>query len=104
VPAWAEGASAERAEWLSFRTRFIQPDGRVIDTANGGQSHSEGQGWGLLFAARFDDREMFDRINAWRLRVLRRKGDALHAWRCRPGPAELVDDNNNATDGDLLIA
>lgn len=96
--------TAERAEWLSFRSRFVQPDGRVIDTANGGQSHSEGQGWGMLFAARFGDRETFQKISDWRRRVLRRPNDALHAWRCRPGPDEVVDDSNNATDGDLLIA
>ncbi len=94
----------ELDEWKSFRSRFVQQNGRVIDTDNHGQSHSEGQGWGMLFAARFGDRETFGRINDWRLRVLRRPGDQLHAWRCRPGPDEVVDDNNNATDGDLLIA
>ncbi|MDR3525087.1 MAG: glycosyl hydrolase family 8 [Acetobacteraceae bacterium] len=91
-------------QWHSFRDRFIQSNGRVLDTANGGISHSEGQGWGMLFAARFDDRESFVRISDWRRRVLKRGTDALHAWRCRAGPDEVVDDYNNATDGDLLIA
>ena len=106
VPAYAERQAplVDAAEWHSFRDRFIQADGRVLDTANGGISHSEGQGWGMLFAARFDDRDSFTRISDWRRRVLKRSHDALHAWRCRAGPAEVVDDFNNATDGDLLIA
>ena len=97
-------AGEDIAEWYSFRDRFVAPNGRVLDTGNGGISHSEGQGWGMVFAARFEDRESFDRISGWTRRVLRRSNDTLHAWRCRAGPDEVVDDNNNATDGDLLIA
>ena len=65
VPAYAERQAplVDAAEWHSFRDRFIQADGRVLDTANGGISHSEGQGWGMLFAARFDDRDSFTRIS-----------------------------------------
>ncbi len=91
-------------EWQSFKRRFVEHDGRVIDTGNGGQSHSEGQGWTLLFAERFDDRPTFNRVLEWTERVLRRRNDRLHAWRCRPGPALVVDDPNNATDGDLCIS
>ncbi len=58
----------------------------------------------MIFAARFGDRETFNLISDWRRRVLRRSGDLLHAWRCQPGPNEIVDDKNNASDGDLLIA
>jgi endo-1,4-beta-D-glucanase Y len=97
-------APDEAAEWRAFRTRFIQQDGRVLDTGNGGQSHSEGQGWALLFAQRCDDREGFARVLDWTNRVLRRPDDALFAWHVRPGPAAVVDDPNNATDADLTIA
>jgi endoglucanase len=93
-----------RADWEAFRDRFILPDGRVVDTGNGDISHTEGQGWGLLFAEYFDDAGTFDRILAWTSRVLRRPDDALHAWRYRPGDAHPVSDTNNATDGDLFIA
>ncbi len=103
APSRPAHAAVPAAEWTLFRRRFIQPDGRVLDTGNGGQSHSEGQGWGMLFAARFDDRETFNRIHAWTARVLTRPSDALHAWRCAPNTIR-VDDLNNATDGDLLIA
>jgi endoglucanase len=97
-------ADAAGADWAAFRDRFIQPDGRVVDTGNGGMSHTEGQGWGMLFAEHFGDLTTFDRILGWTSRVLRRPHDALHAWRYRPGDAHPVSDTNNATDGDLFIA
>ena len=97
------GPQDDAAAWGAFKRRFLLADGRVIDTGNGGVSHTEGQGWGLLFATAFDDMDVFDRILAWTSRTLRRPGDALHAWRYRPG-AMPVDDANNATDGDLFIA
>jgi endoglucanase len=99
-----ERDSLSAADWRAFAARFIAADGRVIDTGNGGCSHSEGQGYGLLFAEHFDDRATFDSVLRWTRRVLRRPDDALHAWRFRPDAAVPVDDPNNATDGDLLIA
>jgi endoglucanase len=90
--------------WRSFKTRFVTEDGRVIDNANRGVSHSEGQGWGLLFAAAFDDRDCFDRMIAWTDAKLRRPHDALHAWRFVPTDQPPVKDLNNATDGDIFIA
>jgi endoglucanase len=102
-----EGAQAlDAAEWGAFRTRFVRSDGRVVDTGNGGISHSEGQGWALLCAERAGDRESFERILSWSRQTLQRRGDALFAWRFRPDGASggQVDDPNNATDGDLMIA
>ncbi|MBI0432665.1 glycosyl hydrolase family 8 [Roseomonas sp. KE0001] len=95
---------APRDEWESFRARFVTGDGRVVDTGNGGISHSEGQGWGLLFAEAFDDQATFRRILAWTRRALARPQDRLHAWRWQPGRARPVEDANNATDGDIFIA
>lgn len=95
-------ASAVAADWLDFRRRFMTAEGRVLDTANGNVSHSEGQGAALLFAVRFDDRASFDRSLAWTRATLRRTGDTLLAWRYRPGAAQV--DTNNATDGDLMVA
>lgn len=92
------------AEWLAFQRRFMAADGRVVDTGNNGVSHTEGQGWGLLFAEYFDDRPAFERVLAWTSANLARPDDALHAWRYVPGAAEPVADTNNATDGDLFIA
>jgi len=96
-------ASSSTSEWRIWRDRFVTREGRVTDTGNDGVAHSEGQGWGLLFAASFDDRPAFERILAWTSRRLRRSDDRLHSWRYRPGRAQPVDDPNNATDGDLYI-
>jgi len=98
----AEPAFAAR--WGAFRDRFVHPEGRVIDTGNHGISHSEGQGYGLLFAEAAGDAAGFARILAWTEAHLRRPDCALHAWRYTPGRPPLADDPNNATDGDLLIA
>ena len=58
-PAKLLHASADdRRAYETFKTRLISPDGRVIDTFNGGVSHSEGQGWGMLMAVAFDDPEI----------------------------------------------
>jgi endoglucanase len=91
-------------DWEEFRRRFISADGRVIDTGNGGCSHSEGQGYGLMFAVGFNDPDSFDLVLRWTERHLRRPYDALHAWRYLPGAPCPVADWNNATDGDMFIA
>ena len=90
-------------QWIKFRSRYISSDGRVVDNGNGDISHSEGQGWGMLFAATFNDLDSFDHIYTWTKRTLRHKGSALHAWRFIPTAQPPVQDLNNATDGDLFI-
>ena len=101
--AHAPRIATPESEWLVFCRRFLSADGRVIDTGNGGVSHSEGQGIGMLCAAQFGTQDAFDLLHHWTTQNLRRPTDALHAWRYRPGVADPVDDPNNATDGDLLI-
>ncbi len=103
--AVAPEAPLKPTEWEAFCARYILPEGRVVDTANGGISHSEGQGWAMLCAERMDDRASFDRLLDWTRRTLPRPGDALFAWRYRPeARGNKVEDTNNATDGDLMIA
>ncbi|MBE9604431.1 glycosyl hydrolase family 5 [Acetobacteraceae bacterium H6797] len=103
--ASAPGASAEDiADWRHFLARFLTPEGRIVDTGNGGISHSEGQGWAMLCATYFDDRATFDRAWNWTRRHLRRRGDALFAWRWKPGEPMTPADQYNALDGDLFIA
>lgn len=97
-------ASPLPSAWSAFRARFLAPDGRIVDTGNDGISHSEGQGWGLLFAVAAGDRPSFDRILAFARSALRRPGDSLHAWKWDPAALPRVADPNNATDGDLYIA
>ncbi|WP_376100127.1 glycosyl hydrolase family 8 [Roseomonas sp. CCTCC AB2023176] len=98
---WAEEF---RAEWSAYAQRYVMPDGRVVDTANRGISHSEGQGSALLFAAEANDLPSFERILGWTMRNLRRRSDNLLAWRFQPGLSTPVTDTNNATDGDILMA
>lgn len=82
----------------------MAPDGRIVDTGNEGISHSEGQGWGLLFAVAAGDRPSFDLILGFTRAALRRPADSLHAWKWDPAATPRVQDPNNATDGDLYIA
>ena len=91
-------------QWRTFKSRFLSTDGRIIDNANGGVSHSEGQGWGMLFAVAAHDQASFDLILGWTARTLRRPLDTLHAWRYVPNGQPSIPDQNNAADGDMFIA
>ena len=90
--------------WQAYKASFITDQGRVIDTANGAISHSEGQGYGLLLAVAANDRQTFERIWAWTRANLLVRNDELMAWRFDPDKRPGVSDTNNATDGDILIA
>jgi endoglucanase len=104
-PAIHIHSAVMRQDWAAFRHQYITPEGRVIDTGNGNESHSEGQGWGMMGAQAADDQETFAKMLEWTTRALRRRpSDTLHAWRYKPSDANPVSDLNNATDGDLFIA
>ena len=90
--------------WQSWKSRFLTEQGRVIDTANGAISHSEGQGYGMLLAVAANDRPAFERIWAWTRANLLVRNDELMAWRFDPDKRPGVSDTNNASDGDILIA
>lgn len=92
------------SDWRAYKQRFVSPDGRVIDTGNGGVSHSEGQGFGLLLAFAANDRETFAAMWQWTQTHLAHTDSGLFAWRFDPSKPEPVQDPNNATDGDILIA
>lgn len=97
-------AAAQPAEWRDFARRYLAADGRIIDTGNAGISHSEGQGYAMLFAVEYDDRPAFERMWAWTRATLARPNDALFAWRFVPNAGLAVRDLNNATDGDIFVA
>lgn len=103
-PARAASGPAARQEWAHFKSRFMAPEGRVTDNMNGGMSHSEGQGFAMLLAVRFDEPDSFARLLRWTRGVLARPGDTLLSWSFQPGAVNPVPDTNNATDGDLLVA
>ena len=106
------GAPLAYSEWLAYATRFVAPDGRVVDTGNGGISHSEGQGYAMVLATAYNDRDRFERIWRWAQRELQVRDDRLFAWRWQPDGAATADqavpgrvtDRNAASDGDILIA
>jgi endoglucanase len=91
-------------DWSQFKSTYLAPDGRIIDTGNGGVSHSEGQSYGLIFAQAADDHEAFGRIWSWTQANLKRPTDSLFAWRYDAAATPPVADHNNATDGDIMIA
>jgi endoglucanase len=90
--------------WQAYKQRFVTSSGRVVDTANGQISHSEGQGYGMLLAVAANDRPTFERIWGWTRANLMVRDDQLIAWRWTPGQRPPITDMNNATDGDILIA
>ena len=95
--------AAAAQNWDVFKRRFIGGGSRVIDTGNNDVSHSESQGWGLLFAQDNGDRETFGKLWEWTAALLQRS-DGLFSWRYTPKSADPVPDKNNAADGDILIA
>jgi endoglucanase len=95
-------ACAADGDWETFKQGFVEADGRVVDTGQGRISHSEGQGFAMLFATHYDDQPAFERIWQWTQKNLQVREDALLAWRWEAQRG--VTDRNNATDGDLLVA
>jgi len=101
--AAAEALALRRGDWDRFKTAFVTPAGAVRDSGNGGISHSEGQGYAMLLAVAFDDPAAFLGLWRWTRETLRVRDDALFAWKWNPASGR-VEDANNASDGDLLIA
>lgn len=97
-------AQAMANGWDTYKSRFLQSDGRIIDTGNNNVSHTEGQGYGMLLAVAYNDRAAFDRLWKWTRTTLRNPQNDLFYWRYIPGAQDPVADKNNASDGDVLIA
>jgi endoglucanase len=100
--ARADTPDLDPALWRDFVRRFVTTDGRVVDTGNGGITHSEACGYGLVLAVAARDKAAFRRIWSWTRSNLLVRPDGLAAWQWIPGKG--LADLNNATDGDLLIA
>lgn len=90
--------------WKTYAARFVTPEGRVVDNANGYISHSEGQGYAMLIAARAGDADTFARLWAWTQSNLFVRDDPLAAWVWDPNTDPHVRDTDDASDGNLLIA
>lgn len=94
--------------WESYRQRFIQGDGRVIDYEASDRSTSEGQAYAMLRAVLIDDPATFALTLNWSENNLQRqvngkRTDKLWAWqwgRNADGNWGIID-NNFASDGDI---
>src|SRR5258708_31887486 len=51
--------------WRQYKERFVTSEGRVVDNANGGIRHSEGQGYAVLISGRLDYRPTVEAIWQW---------------------------------------
>lgn len=103
-PATPSAARGIGDIWPAWKTRFLRPEGRVLDKDLGAISHSEGQGYALLLAQAAGDRAAFEAIDAWTRDNLLVRADSLMAWRWTPGQAVAGRDWITATDGDLFRA
>ncbi len=93
--------------WDSYKHRFIQADGRVMDLSAQTVTTSEGQSYALLRAVWSDDQEVFKRVLQWsQVNLQRRDSDKLFAYKW--GKAEdgswKILDKGAATDADTDIA
>lgn len=104
APPQTACAMKDHKDWRAFKAAYVAADGRVVDTGNGGISHSEGQGYGMLLAEAHGDRATFDRLWGWTGITLMRDDVRLFRWRYDPKVGGAVADPNNATDGDIFIA
>ncbi len=95
---------AQASAWDDYKARFVSSDGAVIDSGNSGMSHSEGQGYALMFALMYGDKTVFDKVLSWSEHNLQDPKTGLFYWAYRRDGGDPVADHNNATDGDLFIA
>lgn len=92
------------ADWKAYADKFLTPEGRIIDDANGNISHSEGQGYGLLLALMANRPADFELIWSFTETEMLIRNDGLSAWKWDPAARPHITDTNNASDGDILIA
>ena len=95
-------ADSARSVWRAWKEVHLSPDGRVVDVLQQEASHSEGQGYGMVLATEFGDRDAFERMFGWAETNLARRADGLLSWRWLPHLSDQVPDLNNASDGDLF--
>ncbi len=103
-PAAAQRAAVDPDAWTAYKAKFLDPNGRIVDNANGGISHSEGQGYGLLLSYLANSPADFEQIWYFTRTELLLRDDGLAVWKWNPSTTPHVTDANNATDGDMLIA
>jgi endo-1,4-beta-D-glucanase Y len=94
--------------WNAYASRFIDPQGRVIDPQGGGRTTSEGQSYALFFALVNNDQARFDQLLKWTQTNLAQGDRATHlpSWlwgKTKEGEWKTLDPNP-ASDADVWIA
>lgn len=112
LPASAQSEACKATSWPQwevFSTRYLQADGRVLNSSlEKDHSTSEGQSYALFFALVANDRDAFDKIWRWTVDNMSAgdPGTTLPAWlwgRAKDG-VWRVQDANSASDSDLWLA
>ncbi|QCI10104.1 cellulase [Pseudomonas putida] len=112
------GLSAQAAEpackaawpmWTAFAERWVQADGRVLESSlKANHSTSEGQAYALFFALVANDRARFEQIWRWSRENLAgdQPGAMLPGWLWGQGSDGnwQIQDRNSASDADLWFA
>jgi endoglucanase len=112
APAIAAANSCESPAWplwQTYATRFVQDDGRVLESSlKSNHSTSEGQSYGMLFALIGNDQPRFDTLWRWTSANLAGADIAtrLPGWLWGQGTDGQwrLQDANSAADADLWIA
>ncbi len=104
--AQAAACAVDWPQWQSFAERWVQPDGRVLESALvENHSSSEGQSYALFFSLVANDKERFDKIWRWSRQNLAGNDpqNILPAWLWGQGKDGRwqVQDANSASDADL---
>ena len=108
---WAVPGGCKQGPWTlwnAYASRFIDPQGRVIDPQGGGRTTSEGQSYALFFALVNNDQARFDQVLKWTQTNLAQGNLATHlpAWlwgKSKEGEWKTLDPNP-AADSDVWIA
>jgi endoglucanase len=111
TPVMADEAACKSVDWplwQTYATRFVQNDGRLLESSvEANHSTSEGQSYGMLFALIGNDRERFDALWKWTAANMAGAdaGNRLPGWlwgQGKDGKWQLQD-ANSASDSDLWI-
>lgn len=105
----AQTCDAQWPLWQNYATRFVQDDGRVLNSSlNPSESNSEGQSYAMFFALVGNDRARFDKLWTW-TKANMAGNDISHnlpGWlwgKTKSGEWGVID-ANSASDADLWMA
>jgi len=107
--AQAQTCDAQWPLWQNYATRFVQDDGRVLNSSlNPSESNSEGQSYAMFFALVGNDRTRFDKLWTWTKANMAGNDITrnLPGWlwgKKKTGEWGVID-ANSASDADLWVA